>query len=62
MRVGKKKLPRVQRLALKTLLAVEVRGAVDMIPFYADRLMTGFNAPWRDYSLRLPVMLFFFAG
>jgi len=32
--VGKSKLPRVQRLALKTLLAVDVRGAVDMILFY----------------------------
>jgi hypothetical protein len=30
MRVGKSRLPRVQRLALNTLLAVEIRGAVDM--------------------------------
>src|ERR1700726_931214 len=37
IRVGKRKLPRVQRLALNTLLAVEVRGAVDMIPFYAGQ-------------------------
>src|SRR3981081_1127713 len=37
MRVGKRKLPRVQRLALKTLIAVEVSGAVDMIPFYAGQ-------------------------
>src|SRR5438270_13720973 len=30
IRVGKSRLPRVQRLALKILLAVEVRGAVDI--------------------------------
>src|SRR5207302_10416821 len=30
IRMGKSRLPRVQRLALKTLLAVEVRGAVDI--------------------------------
>jgi hypothetical protein len=36
--VGKRKLPRVQRLALKTLLAVEVRGAVDIPLFYLERL------------------------
>lgn len=36
MRVGKRKLPRVQRLALKTLLAVDVRGAVDMRLFYLE--------------------------
>ena len=34
IRVGKKKLPRVQRLALKTLLEVDVRGAVDIPLFY----------------------------
>jgi hypothetical protein len=37
MRVGKSKLPRVQRLALKILLAVEVRGAVDITLFYLGR-------------------------
>ena len=37
IRVGKSKLPRVQRLALNTLLAVEVRGAVDMTVFYLER-------------------------
>jgi hypothetical protein len=34
IRVGKSRLPRVQRLAVKTLLAVDVRGAVDMSLFY----------------------------
>src|SRR5438270_5030476 len=38
IRVGKSRLPRVQRLALKILLAVEVRGAVDMYLFYLERL------------------------
>ena len=37
MRVGNRKLPRVQRLALNTLLAVDVRGAVDMTLFYIER-------------------------
>jgi hypothetical protein len=37
MRVGKRKLPRVQRLAVKTLLDVDVRGAVDMLIFYRGR-------------------------
>lgn len=37
MRVGKRKLPRVQRLALKTLLEVDVRGAVDMPLVYIWR-------------------------
>ena len=37
IRVGKKKLPRVQRLALNTLLEVDVRGAVDMALFYIGR-------------------------
>src|SRR5882724_607425 len=32
IRVGKRKLPRVQRLALNTLLALEITGAVDMLP------------------------------
>jgi hypothetical protein len=36
IRVGKRKLPRVQRLALNTLLAVDVRGAVDMPIFYLE--------------------------
>src|SRR6476646_3134135 len=36
MRVGKSKLPRVQRLALNTLLAAEVRGAVDINLFYLE--------------------------
>jgi len=36
MRVGKSKLPRVQRLALNTLLAVDVRGAVDIVLFYIE--------------------------
>jgi hypothetical protein len=31
--VGKRKLPRVQRLALNTLLALEMTGAVDMTVF-----------------------------
>ena len=35
MRVGKRKLPRVQRLALNTLLELDVTGAVDMSVFYA---------------------------
>src|ERR1044071_4859380 len=34
IRVGKRKLPRVQRLAWNTLLEVDVRGAVDMPVFY----------------------------
>jgi hypothetical protein len=34
--VGKSKLPRVQRLALNTLLAVDVRGAVGMTLFYIE--------------------------
>jgi len=38
IRVGKSRLPRVQRLALKTLLAVDVRGAVDIGLFYRGRL------------------------
>src|SRR5437764_12990513 len=42
IRVGKRKLPRVQRLALKTLLAVDVRGAVDMSLFYLE------GAKWRS--------------
>src|SRR6185437_5723260 len=37
IRVGKRRLPRVQRLALKTLLEVDVRGAVDMPLFYRER-------------------------
>src|SRR5882757_6261372 len=37
IRVGKRKLPRVQRLALNTLLEVDVRGAVDMPLFYLER-------------------------
>src|SRR6476661_7980177 len=36
IRVGKRKLPRVQRLALNTLLAVDVSGAVDMPLFYLE--------------------------
>jgi hypothetical protein len=36
--VGKRRLPRVQRLAWKTLLDVDVRGAVDMPIFYRGRL------------------------
>jgi len=38
IRVGKRRLPRVQRLAWKTLLDVDVRGAVDMPIFYRGRL------------------------
>src|SRR5579859_7191587 len=38
IRVGKSRLPRVQRLALKILLVVDVRGAVDMILFYLELL------------------------
>jgi hypothetical protein len=38
MRVGKRRLPRVQRLALNTLLAVDVRGAVDITTFYLARM------------------------
>jgi hypothetical protein len=57
MRVGKRKLPRVQRLALKTLLAVDVKGAVDMPLFYRELLgMTGLNVLWQDYLLLLPAM------
>jgi hypothetical protein len=37
IRVGKSKLPRVQRLALNTLLAVDAKGAVDMYLFYLVR-------------------------
>jgi hypothetical protein len=33
IRVGKRKLPLVQRLALNTLLALEMTGAVDMTVF-----------------------------
>ena len=40
MRVGKRKLPRVQRLALNTRLEVDVRGAVDMPLFYLEGLET----------------------
>src|SRR6478736_3354426 len=40
IRVGKRKLPRVQRLALKTLLVVDVRGAIDMPLFYRECRMT----------------------
>lgn len=36
IRVGKSKLPRVQRLALNTLLEVDVSGAVDMTLFYLE--------------------------
>ena len=43
MRVGKKKLPRVQRLAVKTLLAVDVRGEVDMPLFYRGRSQSRFQ-------------------
>ena len=37
IRVGKRRLPRVQRLAWNTLLEVDVRGAVDMPVFYRGR-------------------------
>src|SRR6476660_5750435 len=36
IRVGKSRLPRVQRLALNTLLAVDGRGAVDITLFYLE--------------------------
>src|SRR5579871_2633191 len=62
MRVGNRKLPRVQRLALNTLLAVDVRGAVDMTLFYIEHSRNGLNAPSPDYWLPLPAMLFSSAG
>jgi|SRR6185437_7232702 len=36
MRVGKRRLPRVQRLALNTLFDTDVKGAVDMPIFYLE--------------------------
>src|ERR1051326_7643347 len=50
--VGKRRLPRVQRLALNTLLEVDVRGAVDMPVFYRDAAIAWLNAPWPDYLLQ----------
>jgi hypothetical protein len=37
IRVGKRKLPRVQRLALNTLLTLELRGALDMTTILRGR-------------------------
>src|ERR1041385_463078 len=47
IRVGKRKLPRVHRLAWNTLLELELRGGVDMEPFYAARLQSPFLYPGR---------------
>jgi hypothetical protein len=62
IRVGKSKLPRVQRLALNTLLAADVKGAVDMHLFYSGILDDRINALLQGYSLRLPAMLFSYDG
>src|SRR5438270_6685431 len=58
IRVGKSKLPRVQRLALNTLLAADVKGAVDMHLFYSGSLDDRINALLQGYSLQLPATLF----
>src|SRR6185437_1133728 len=54
IRVGKRRLPRVQRLALKILLEVDVRGAVDIPIFYLGCSRCSLNAPWPGCWLRLP--------